>query len=337
MNNFLYKFCLIASALIISVSFAAAQGPVKAPVGPRPGRPAGHPPEVPDAIVHDYERSMKVAPSLNLQLCVREGDVKVNGWNRDELRVLVQDGSKFGFNVMQTDPKTQAAAWVSVSGIVGRERSPVTTDCISGGEIEIDMPVHATLTFKGQETTTAVDSLRKVKVQTSGGDIALRNISEGVWASTYEGNLTVENSVGQMSLDATNGNIVVFEGSPKEIGDTFSAKTTGGTISLQNLSYRQIEANSISGTVVFSGEVLNGGNYNLTTSKGSIRLALPQNTACSVAATYGFGTFNSELPFKLETENISETLKSVVGKLGGGGTAMLRLTTNNGTIGIRKL
>ena len=88
------------------------------------------------------------------------------------------------------------------------------------------------------------------------------------------------------------------------------------------MSYRQIEANSISGSVAFSGEILSGGTYNLTTSIGSIRMSIPQNTACTVSATYGYGRFNSDLPFKLLTENLSEgNVKNVVGAFGAGGNA----------------
>jgi DUF4097 and DUF4098 domain-containing protein YvlB len=243
---------------------------------------------------------------------------------------------------MQTNPKTQVPAWITVSGIGGKDRNPNATECIAGGEIEIDVPVNATITFKAKVTSTTIDMVRKVNARTSGGDISLRNITESVTASTYEGNLTVEECKGSMSLDATAGNIVVFGAGPSEIGDTFSAKTTGGAISLQNIAYRQVDANSITGSVALTGEVQSGGTYNLGTSNGSIRLTLPANTACSVSATYGYGSFNSDIPFKLLTENVTGgdtggDIKNIVGTLGTGGTATLKLTTNTGSIGIRKL
>lgn len=301
--------------------------------------PSGHPPIAPVIAGGDSERSMKVDPGLNLKLCVTQGNVKINGWNRSELRVFVQDGSKFNFKVLQTDQRTQDPVWVAVVGIEGKSKFPAQTDCISGGDIEIDVPLNSTVNFKGEETTTTIDTLRKVDVRTSGGDISLRNVSGGVLAKTFEGNLSAEQCKGAMSLDATAGNIVVFDAGPSEIGDIFSAKTTSGAISLQNLSYRQIEANSISGSVAFSGEILSGGTYNLTTSIGSIRILIPQNSACTVSATYGYGRFNSDLPFKLLTETISEgNVKNIVGAFGAdGGNSTLKLTTSNGSISIRKL
>jgi hypothetical protein len=172
---------------------------------------------------------------LNLSLCVTQGTVKINGWNRSELRVFVQDGSKFGFKVLQTSPKTQAPVWISVTGIEGKNEIAGATECIAGGEIEIDLPVNASLTFKGQETSTTIDTVRKVTANTAGGDISLRNISEGITASTYEGSVTVEQASGSMNLETSSGNIVVFDAEPSEAGDGFRAKTSGGAISLQNL------------------------------------------------------------------------------------------------------
>src|SRR5258706_15967009 len=52
------------------------------------------------------ERSIKVDGNVNLSLCVTQGTIKVNGWNRSEVRVFVQDGSKFGFKVQLKSPKT---------------------------------------------------------------------------------------------------------------------------------------------------------------------------------------------------------------------------------------
>ena len=284
------------------------------------------------------EKSIKVDSNVNLSLCVTQGKIKVNGWNRSEVRVFVHDGSKFGFKVLQKSMKTSDPVWIMVAGIepkMGKFSAP--GECIWGGEIEIDVPINATINIKGQETTTTIDSVKKVSVRTIGGDITLRNITGGITASAGQGDVTVEESEGAMILESTTGNILVFDAGPGEIGDMFRAKTNSGSISLQQLQYRQIEVGSISGSVAFSGEILNGGSYSLSTSKGSIRMSIPAASSCQISATYGYGNFSTEIPVKIETENISQgPVKSIVGKLGNGGEASLKLTTNNGSIGIKK-
>ena len=281
------------------------------------------------------ERSIAVDKDVNISICVTQGNLKINGWNRSEVRVFVQDGAKFAFKVMEKNPKNNPV-WLM---LIGAE--PVkgkSAECIWGEEIEIDVPVNATVVIKGQETKTTIDTVRKAKVQTIGGDINILNVSSGVMASTYEGDVTVEGSNGAFNLESTTGNILIFDGGPSEIGDTLRAKTNSGLISLQRIKHRQIEAGSISGSIAYNGEILNGGTYSLTTSNGSIRMALPPSTACNVNALYGFGSFNSELPFKIITENIEEgPVKRVYGSIGKSGDATLKLTTNNGSIAIKKL
>ena len=343
---------LIAIAFLATIAIMApAQNVWSAPIpNPQatvsPARPAfpttstRREPPAPQAYLAGdaSERSIKVDSGVNLTLCVTQGTVKVNGWNRNEVRVYIEDGSKFGFKVLQKNPKTSDPVWIMLAGIEPKMgKFSAHGECIWGGEIEIDLPTGATVNIKGQETTTTIDSVKKATVRTIGGDISLRNIAGGIAASAGQGDITVEESWGGMVLESTTGNIVVFKAGPSEIGDIFKAKTNSGAISLQKLDHRQIDVGSISGTLIFNGEILSGGSYSLSTSNGSIRLSIPQSSSCLITASYGFGKFISELPIKIMTENITDgPVKSIIGTVGKGGDATLKLTTNNGSISIKK-
>lgn len=283
------------------------------------------------------EKSIAVAPNVSLTLCVVQGKLRINGWSRNEVRVFVKDGSNVSFKVREKSVKDDKPIWISAIGYDPKKVNKSFPDCVWGDNIEIDVPQNASIEVKGQETEASIDSVRKVWIKNIGGDISVRNVSEGITASTYEGDITVEASQGQMALDTSTGNITAFEISPSEIGDRFRAKTNSGAITLQSVSHRNTEVTSISGSVSFSGEIRAGGSYVVNTTNGSIRLALPQSTACQLSAVYGYGSFSSEIPFKLETENVSPgPIKRIVGLLGNGGEASLRLTTNNGSISIKK-
>lgn len=283
------------------------------------------------------ERSIKVDPNVNISLCVGEGNLKVNSWNRSEVRIFVADGSKFSIRVQLKGPKSGEPALITaVSESDGKSKPGSWSECLHGEEIEIDAPTGTVLNLKGQETATTVDGIRRVNIRNAGGDISVRNVSEGVNAVTYNGDLTVERSSGPMSLEATRGNVLAFDVGPSEIGDLFKAKTTSGAIAVQKLQFRQTEINSISGTVAFNGAIQNGGTYSFSTSNGSIRLTLPTDSACMVAASYG-GDFASEFPLKILTENLKGGwVKSITASIGDGNNTMLRVTTNNGTISINK-
>lgn len=281
------------------------------------------------------EKSLKVNAKVSLSMCVLEGNVKINGWDRNEIRVFIKDGSNLSFKVLQENTQKEAV-WVMVVGFDPAKKTVrSSSECLYGGNIEIDAPRNASINIKGQETRTLIDSVRKAVVKNVGGNIILRNISEGVEASTYEGDVSVENSSGAMTLDSSSGNIIAFEVAPSEIGDIFRAKTNNGKIALQDLAFRQIEVNSISGSINFKGGLATGGIYSFGTSNGAINLVMPQNTSCKVVATYGYGGFNSELPIKKETENNTPRTQRIVGTMGTG-DATLNLTTSSGSINLKK-
>ncbi|CAN5398509.1 hypothetical protein BH20ACI2_BH20ACI2_27430 [soil metagenome] len=331
-------------ALTASISLLAQTVPPEK--SPRPPVPAPFPkgkvdpnPPWPAAIKGEVsEKSIKVDPNVNVWLpCVSRGSVKITGWNRDEVRVFVDGGNTFNFTVQEKNPRSGEPVWIKVSGVQPKGRIGPVSECIWGEDIEIDVPVNASFNLKGSEITARIDSVGKAEIKVVGGNISLRNIANGIGAYSGQGDITVESSQGSISLESTTGNILVFEAGPSEIADWFKARTNGGAISLQGLNHRQIEVNSISGSVSFSGNIRTGGSYNLRTSRGSIRMAIPAAASSRISATYGYGTFRSEIPIDIATENVSPgPIKTIVGTFGKGGDAIIRLASNNGSIAITK-
>lgn len=335
----LARFALSVCLGCLTAAGAIAQSPDAKPTPPRARVPAPFPgaqaPPLPGELA-TTEKAIAVDPNAALKLCVLEGNLRINGWSRSEVRVFVKNGSKFAFKVLEKDPQSGKANWLRIMNEPGAVPSPgQPSECISGETVEIDVPVNMDVTVTGRVTQTTVDSIRKIYVKNVEGSIALRNITGGITALTYQGDITVENSAGAISLETTTGNIVAYEVNPGQIGDLLKAKTNSGAISLQRLEHRQIEASSITGSVLFNGKFLAGGIYNFKTSNGSIRLVLPVDSSMMVRATFGFGTFNSELPLTYLTENISPMTKTIVAK-SGDGDASVNVTTSSGSIGIKK-
>lgn len=282
------------------------------------------------------ERAIAADPNVALKLCIAQGEIKVNGTEAKEVRVFVRGGRKFEFKSLEKNPETGNANWIWVTsvGSPGRAVGP-SANCLAGESVEIDMPMGGSLMLDAQGSGTVIDSVKKATLNILRGNINVRNISGGLNAVVNRGDVVVESSSGAISVDSTAGNILVFDVKPGQAGDLLKIRATGrGNVSLQNVSHRQIDASSISGNVSFAGKFLSGGIYKFKTSAGAVRMLLPRDTSCKVVASYGFGSFDSGLPLRIETENVTDGGKSLVGRIGRGDTTTVTITTTSGSIGI---
>lgn len=282
------------------------------------------------------EKSIAVDPKVNIQFRVCEGKVRVNGWDKNEIRAFVSDGSEVGFKVRQINRQSNKPILVTVLGFdPAKNEEAESDDCLSGDEIEFDVPRNAVVQITSAESETSIESVRIATVKNVGGNIFLRDISGGIEATTYRGGITVGNSSGTIKLSTDSGNIIALELGSVEIGDIFRAKTNNGTVVLKNVEQRQVEVGSTSGSINFNGEFLNGGQYTFRTQNGSISLSVPAKSSCLVNATYGLGTFYSEIPLQNTKKTNPGGLQNLTGQLGGG-EASLNLTTSFGRINIKK-
>lgn len=280
------------------------------------------------------EKSLEVNSKVLIQLCVLSGKIKVNGWNRNEVRVFVEKGSPVGFKVRQKAKQSEKPSWVDVLGYDFETQRG--TKCLSGEDIELDVPFNAEVKIDGQESEISVDSVRKATLHTHGGGVFVDNVKNGVEAKTYQGNVSVRRSNGQIFLSTTSGNIVAFKTDVNEIGDDFTVKSQSGTITLQSVDQRELEVKSISGSINYLGELNGGGQYTFHTSNGSITLGLPKNSSFQATVDSGAGRFDSDIQLKNLNVNEKGGFQRITGTAGNG-DAVLYLTTYSGSIRIQKI
>lgn len=328
-------FCFFVFAFfVLSTSFAQTPAPPANP--PKPVRAVGK--IVTNQSETPVEKVIAVDAKVNVKLCVAEGNLKINGSEHDEIRAFVAGGrGSVGFKVLQKSKQTDAPVWVAVVGLnAARNKQTASDECLSGDNIELDVPRGAVVNIRSRQSETAIDSVAKATVENIGGGIFLSNVRQGIDATTYEGDITVENSGGAMSLSTTTGNIVAFNVSPNDVGDGFKAKTASGAIILRRAEHRQIEADSNSGAIRFAGEFLVGGQYTFNAFNGSVNLQIPVNSSCKINASYGFGAFNSEIPLANIIKSFAAAKAQNLTAQIGAAEATLNLSTYSGSIQIRK-
>ena len=279
------------------------------------------------------EKSIQTEAKVSVSLCVSEGKVRINGWERNEIRAYVDGGSKVGFKVLQ---KKQNPVWVKVIGFDPMtDKEPGLDECLSGAEIALDVPRGAIVDLKSGESQITIESVARVKVENVGGDISLNDISGGIRAGTYQGDVMVEKSSGAMTLSSITGNIIAFDVEPSEVGDVFKANTRNGAMTLQSIGHSQVEAGSTSGAIRFNSAFITGGQYSFSTNNGTILLAIPAESSCRINANYASGAFQSEIALK-DVQKTPGVKAQKLTALLGTGEATVNLTTYSGAIRIKK-
>ena len=297
------------------------------------------------------EKSIAVASKVVVEMKVCRGVVKINGWKRNEIRALLVNGRSLGFSVKQRTSDGEKPAWVKVLGResnrvnrrnsrlgrVGRESNRVSRrnsrprrDCISGKKIELDVPFNTSLKIRSENGTTYIDSVRSVKVDQLRGSIYLDNIRSYIAAETHKGNIIVRNSGGKISTQTFSGNIIAYKTKTREIGDTFVARTFGGAITLQSVGQRDVKATTISGAIRYIGTLAKRGGYSFGTTRGLIRLVIPEKTSCTIDAIFG-GKFRSQIPIKELEKTKDDFVFHLKGRFGEG-SCELKFKTPYGRI-----
>ncbi len=286
-----------------------------------------------------FEKSIEVDSKVNIDLCVSEGIVKINGWNRNEVRVFITDGGRAGFKTFGKNSDGKPTRVTILGYDPAKERVSAGRECLAGESIELDLPYGTNISrLEGRgDVEITVESLAKASVKTNESNIFLRDIKEGIVAKTFEGNITVENSGGAIDLDSVNGNILAYGLNPLENSDVLKVKSNNGRIVLQSNSHSIMDAWTISGSIDFSGNIQTDGQYSFKNTSGRILLQVPQSSSFAVQIVSQQKNFTSNLPIKVLTQDVyPPSMQKIVGECGNG-EASIKLQNQTGQIIISKI
>src|SRR5215203_5298967 len=103
------RLAVIIAAIFLCANFIAGQTP---PQTPKPEMPVPPPKtkiepvrptiyrtkkQIRNESDTPAEKSIATDAKVNISLCVSEGKIKINGWDRNEVRAFVNEGSEVGF------------------------------------------------------------------------------------------------------------------------------------------------------------------------------------------------------------------------------------------------
>jgi DUF4097 and DUF4098 domain-containing protein YvlB len=183
-----------------------------------------------------------------------------------------------------------------------------------------------------------------VDIETSSGDVGLESLVAGglkikgfsaqidISGGTIDGRLDAENTSSRVSVagvEAASYRLVSSSGdvSLDECGGPLTIRTIAGAIEVENAAEAQLEFETSSGGVSFSGSLAAGGLHTIKSTSGDVRLKLPNDSAFDLDISTTAGDIKTD--FVVGATSFDHN--RLVGKVNAGG-ALLEIKTSSGNV-----
>ncbi len=263
------------------------------------------------------DTTLAVPPSARLQLQNQSGSIKVTAWDRNEMRVHAEHGTR---------DEIQINVRGSVVEIDAQRRrgGPAFVD------YEITVPRTMSLELSGQETEISVEGVTgAISAESVEGGVTIRGAGGPVEVHTVEGDIVIDGARGTVKVEGVEGDITLSN----VIGD-LTVETTDGDVTLENVDAANVDVSTVDGDVSFHGAIKDGGRYGFSAHSGDIVVGMPATVNAAVSVATFDGSFEADPAFKVQVTNVrpgrrfSFTL--------GSGAARVELESFDGTIRLER-
>ena len=263
------------------------------------------------APVQQADTTFSVNGSDRLELHNMEGEIRVTGWNRNEVRIKADIDDEDGYLSVN---KSGSTIKVKTKWKYG----PSNVDFV------ISVPRSMGLNLHGVSTDVYLDDVGgEVTIETIEGDIDVRGGSGIINVHTVEGEIVIRDARGTIRASTAEDDITVVNA----VGEIF-AETFEGDIRLEDVDSKNVQGSSLDGDIYFNGAVHDGGQYRLTTHDGDVHMVIPANANATVVVASVDGDFETDFPITVEDYHGGHRLSFVLGS----GKAQAELETFDGSI-----
>jgi len=268
------------------------------------------------AFQQQTDTTVPVPAGARLSLANHAGMIRVTAWDRTEMRVRAEHGSR---DVIEID----------VRGAVVRVKAERRYGMPAFVEYDITVPRGMSVDLSGIEAEITVEGV--------GGDIS---------ATSVEGNITVRGAGGAVKINSVDGDLVVEGGRGRVTAQgvdgaiqitgaraDLTVETVDGDVTLENIESANVDVGTVDGTITYAGTIQDGGRYRMTSHDGDVILLVPAGLNATISVATFEGSFEADPAFRVELTSarpgrrFSFTL--------GTGSARMELETFEGEIRLR--
>jgi len=223
--------------------------------------------------VQQTDTVVAVDPGARLVIESFRGEVTIETWDRNEMRVVGDHSSRTYVDIdrSRSAVRLRADAWAGPAQV----------------DYELTIPASMDIDIRGTFINAYIDGAQgEVTVFTTQGDIDVRGGNGYVELETVNGRVDLANADGNVEVRSTNGRVTVTD-----VTGDITASSVNGRISLQGIESSDVRAETTSGGVSYDGTIVDGGRYSLRTHSGDVLVAMQEG----VNATFGVSTFSGNL------------------------------------------
>ena len=234
--------------------------------------------------------STLAAQTLDTTLAVRSGtrfsvsnisgNITIHAWGRQQIRIEAEYGR----------------ARVEVEDSPGR----VAVRTVSRrGDAEVDytitVPNNTTIEVNAVSSDIDVDGVcGDASLSSVSGDVTLDCGVGDVMVQSVSGDVSVSNVRGTLEVGSTSGDVDV-----STVRGDVTAHSISGDVALYDIDGRTVGAETVSGSIDFSGRLADNGRYRFETHSGDVTLRAAGSINASISVTTFSGDFESDFPIVL--------------------------------------
>lgn len=301
-----------------------------------------------------HNRRFNVQPGGRLLVDVDFGSIEVttNGMSEVEVDVVrkVTRSSKEEEEAFLADRPvmvSQEGDTITVrSRAENRRNEPSRGKQRTEGRYRITVPSKFNADLKTSGGAIAVQDLTgEVNAATSGGALTFARLHGPLDGKTAGGTIQITGCEGQQSVKTSGGSITLTGGTGSFDGKTsggpvkvtdfrgpVQVKSSGGPLTIENASGK-LDGKTSGGAISASFAAPITEEVNLATSGGAVTLRVPEQSAFDLDASSSGGNVRSELPVDVPGKPVPNRLK---GPVNGGGKPVV-LHSGGGSIRVEKL
>jgi DUF4097 and DUF4098 domain-containing protein YvlB len=265
--------------------------------------------------ITETDQTVQVQKGTSLDINNFAGEVAINVWDRDAVRVVVQHSDRETVDIRPGDQRLV---------IRGRSRFGIARPL----DYTISVPRWMAIIVTGMNTDVTMDGVGgDVSVETTRGDISVNGGSGFVSLKSVQGAIVLQKARGRVDIAGVNEGIQLADVS----GDV-SAETINGSIVLNRIDSMSVDLYTVHGNISYDGPIRDKGAYRLTTHNGTIGLAVPDKANATLSVRTYNGGFRSSFPVKADDQNAKKRFTMTFGN----GSARVELESFNGSIALRR-